>query len=150
MEVIMQINEECIRDILSYLVDNLEIVKNIDNKYNYEVISVLQLIETSELNNYSPEVIIYSVNILSECGFIEGEKLQKKTMVSCADQDIINVTYMGQQFYEAIKPESVWKKTKSIVGKVGVHTLGFIENTAQMIATESAKQAVTISMMKQG
>lgn len=52
----------------------------------------------------------------------------------------------GHQFYESIKPQPIWDKTKSIVSKVGVHTLGFIEGVAHDIAVESAKQAVTISM----
>ena len=38
--------------------------------------------------------------------------------------------------------------TKNVVGQVGNHTLKFIEDTAQKIAVESAKQAVTITMMQ--
>lgn len=50
------------------------------------------------------------------------------------------------KFLETIKPELIWNKTKSIISKVGVHTLNFIEDIAHDVAVESAKQAVTIAM----
>ena len=59
---------------------------------------------------------------------------------------IENITYLGHQFLETVRPEPIWNKTKSVVSKVGVHTLGFIEGVAHDIAVESAKQAVTITM----
>ena len=143
----MQINEECIRDILKYLIENLDISVEIDNKFNYHNISVLELINSPVLSEkYLEKDIIYSINILSQCGFIEGENLQKKVNVFCSMQEIHNVTYIGQRFYETIKPEKVWEKTKGVINKVGVHTLDFIETVAHDAAVESAKQAVTIAM----
>ena len=42
----------------------------------------------------------------------------------------------------------LFTKTKSVISKVGIHTLDFIENTAHDIAVESAKQAIVIAMTK--
>lgn len=53
---------------------------------------------------------------------------------------------IDDKFLETIKPELIWNKTKSIISKVGVHTLNFIEDIAHDVAVESAKQAVTIAM----
>lgn len=143
----MQINEECIRDILKYLIENLDINVENSNEFNYTNITVLELINSPALSGkYLEKDIIYSINILSQCGFIEGKKLQDKVNVFCSLQEIRNVTYIGQRFYETIKPEKVWEKTKSVINKVGVHTLDFIETVAHDAAVESAKQAVTIAM----
>lgn len=143
----MQINEECIRDILKYLIENLDISVEYSNKFSYTNITVLELINSPVLSEkYLEKDIIYSINILSQCGFIEGEKLQDKANVFCSFQEIRNVTYIGQRFYETIKPEKVWEKTKGVINKVGVHTLDFIETVAHDAAVESAKQAVTIAM----
>lgn len=38
--------------------------------------------------------------------------------------------------------EHFWNKTKSIISKVGSHTLEFIEDTAQKIAIEYAKSLI--------
>lgn len=51
--------------------------------------------------------------------------------------------------YNSIQEDTVWNKTKSIISKAGNHTLSFIEETAQMIATESAKQIITVMMTTQ-
>ena len=143
----MQINGDCCRDILGYLIDNLQIQYDESHeKFSYLCIDTLTLIRNVASDKYTREDIIYSVNILAECHFIEGNKLRERIAVNTAFQEIFNVTYGGHQFYESIKPQPIWDKTKSIVSKVGVHTLGFIEGVAHDIAVESAKQAVTISM----
>ena len=78
----------------------------------------------------------------------ETDDIRSKSRNGFAFVNIYNVTHRGHEFYEIIQPESIWDKTKSVVSKVGVHTLGFIECTAHDIAVESAKQAVTIAMTK--
>lgn len=141
----MKINEECIRDILSYLVNNLTIQISNNNRGDFNSISLLSLIKNFE-EKYSKEDIWYSVYNLSQDRFIETNDIRKQSRNGFAYVDIYNVTHRGHQFYETIQPESIWSKTKSVVSKVGVHTLGFIEGTAHDIAVESAKQAVTIIM----
>lgn len=60
--------------------------------------------------------------------------------------EIKEVTYLGHNFYNFIQDDTVWNKTKTIIAKAGNHTLKFIEDTAQMVAVASAKQAVTVMM----
>lgn len=109
----MQINEDCIRDVLGYIIKNVNYRKEKDKYY---------VIEVSD---------IFPVN--------------KSITERCK---ICEVTYVGHNFYSTIQPESIWKKTKSIIGKIGNHTLSFIETVAHDVAIESAKQAITITMMK--
>lgn len=144
----MIINENCIRDILKYLVENLNITIEKHNRFTYNNISVYKLIEELNYLKYTKEDIIYSVNILASLSFIEGEKLSDKVNVPYAFQTINNVTYRGQKFYESIKPEPIWNKTKSIVSKVGVHTIEFIEGIAHDVIVESAKEATSIVLNK--
>lgn len=144
----MTINENCIRDILKYLVENLEITIETHNRFTYCNISVYRLIEELYPSKYTKEDIVYSVNILANLSFIEGEQLSDKVNVSCSFQTINNVTYRGQKFYECIKPEPIWNKTKNIVSKVGVHTLEFIERIAHDVIVESAKEATSIVLNK--
>ena len=55
----------------------------------------------------------------------------------------------GYQFAETIKEPTIWEKTKSIAGRVGNHTLGFVEGIAHDVAVEIGKQAITIMMTPQ-
>lgn len=66
-------------------------------------------------------------------------------MRSCSIED---VTFRGYQFIESVREPSIWEKTKSIVGKVGNHTLGFIENVAHDVAIEVAKEATMATIWK--
>lgn len=145
----MQINSDCIREILKYLVENLEIEVENNLRFTYNNISVMQIIKTLEPEGYTKEDIVYSVNILANLHFIEGHQLTDKNKVSFAFQEINNVTYRGQQFYENTKPEPIWNKTKTIATKVGVHTLEFIESIAHDAVVESSKEATKLFVAKQ-
>lgn len=61
--------------------------------------------------------------------------------------EITKISFHGIQLLDSIRPETTWEKVKSITSKVGNHTLSFIENTAQQIAVEAAKQAITVLML---
>lgn len=135
----MKLNPDCIRDVLLYLEENLKIK---DGKIFIPItLKTLQ----EELTNYSSEDVFYSVYNLHQIRFIEGKinDVHNMKMMFC---DIENITYAGHQFLSNIRPQPIWEKTKSIVSKIGNHTLGFIEGVAHDIAVESAKQAVTIMM----
>lgn len=134
----MKLNPDCIRDVLLYLEENLTISNRV---FNPITLSTLQ----NSLSKYSKEDVFYSVYNLRQIGFIEGRfnDVSNMKMQFC---DIENITYAGHQFLATVKPETIWNKTKSVVSKVGVHTLAFIEGVAHDMAVESAKQAVTIAM----
>ena len=142
----MKINEECIRDVLSYLVDNLTIQIS-NNRGDFNSISLLSLMKNFE-EKYSTEDVWYHIYNLSQDGFIETSDVRKQSRNGFAFVDIYNVTHRGHQFNEIIQPPTIWNKTKSVISKVGIHTLDFIENTAHDIAVESAKQAIVIAMTK--
>ena len=142
----MKMNEDCTRDILTYLVENLTI--QIDEKHNkggFNEISMLMIMKEFD-NKYQCEDVWYSIYNLSQDGFIETNNIREQSRVGFAFVEIYNVTHRGHQLYETIQPENIWDKTKSVVSKVGVHTLGFIESVAHDVAVESAKQAVVIAM----
>lgn len=140
----MQINEDCIRDILGYIIKNIDYKKEKDKYYVIEV-SLLQLYSDESLSKkYEEKDIMYSVLKLLEIHFIKVSDIfpiNKSIIERCK---ICEVTYTGHKSYSTIQPEPIWEKTKSIIGKIGNHTLNFIETVAHDVAIESAKQAVTM------
>lgn len=143
----MQINEECIRDILKYLTGTLDVIVMKNQYYRYDTINAGDI--SNDLYNYEIKDILYSLKILKENHFITGVNLDATENAQNYNEVLVfDVTYRGHQFYENIQPDDIWKKTKSIVSRVGNHALNFVEQTEQMIASETAKQAVTIMMKK--
>lgn len=130
----MKLNPDCIRDVLLYLEENLKIE---DGSFSTISLHTLQ----KNLTQYSKEDVFYSVYNLKEIHFIEGifRGADNSEMYVC---HVNNITYAGHQFLNTVRPQSVWDKTKTIAGKVGVHTLGFLESVAHDVAVELAKQLV--------
>ena len=134
----MKLNPDCIRDILLFLEENLEIK---DGSFTWVSLQTLE----DSLTAYSKEDIFYSVYNLREINYIEGYFMgaDNLKMYVC---HIENITYAGHQFLDSVRPETVWNQTKSIIKKMGIHTLEFIESVAHDVVVESAKQAVINSM----
>lgn len=131
---------------ISYNILLIILQLKIDNtKGGFNSVSMLAIMKEFD-QKYTREDIWYSVYNLSQDRFIDTNDIRKQSQAGFAYVNIYNVTHRGHQFYETIQPQPLWDKTKSIVSKVGVHTLGFIESVAHDIAVESAKQAVTIMM----
>lgn len=143
----MKLNEDCLRDTLILLVDNLQIF--IDKKYKtveFGKLSILQIAE--ELQQYSLKDIFQSVYILSQNDYIRGINNIHVNGQLLSNIYVNEVTYLGYQFYESIQPETVWDKTKHIVKQVGVHSLEFIETVVHDIAIDTAKQITSSIMQK--
>lgn len=145
----MKLNPDCMRIILKYCVENIDYKELNLNKWYESYITLNMLYNSEELKNFEKKEIMYSVMKLYEYQFITVSRIQptdgQKYFDSC---EITDVTIYGHDFYNSIQEDTIWNKTKSVVSQVGNHTLKFIEDTAQKIAVESAKQAVSITMMQ--
>ena len=79
-------------------------------------------------HKYSKDEMRYTIEKM-----IEGHILNIRGSLNTY-YEITDISFYGIQLLEKIHPETIWEKTKSIANKVGNHTLGFIEDTAQKIA----------------
>lgn len=141
----MKINIDCFKDILKYCINNIDYKEDGDS-WNTICVDLTIMYEASELN-YSKKDIMRTVLKLDECGFIKVLSKfpnNKPYLERCLIED---VTFRGYQFIESVKDPSIGG-TKTIAGKVGNHTINFIENVAHDVAVETAKEAIAITMFK--
>lgn len=145
----MKLNPDCIRAILKYCVEHIDYEDIGLNQWHEKSIMLTALYESNEVKDFEKKEIMYSVMKLYEYNFITISRIQPANGQKYFDNcEITDVTVYGHDFYNSIQEDTIWNKTKNVVTKVGNHTLKFIEDTAQQIAVESAKQAVSISMMQ--
>lgn len=85
-----------------------------------------------------------NLNILLK-KMLEAHIIQSNRNSSLAFE-ICDISFYGIQLLNAIRPMDAWNKKKSIIKQVGNHSLKFVEETAQMVAIELAKQTVAIMM----
>lgn len=137
----MQINLDCTKDVLLYCVNNIKIKKTV-NDWKVDRVSLEMLYSADELKKYDQTDIMYSVLKLKECHYISIFSCfpEKGTILKrCSIED---VTITGHKFIDSIKEPTIWNKTKSIINKVGNHTLEFVESVAHDVAVESAKELI--------
>lgn len=144
----MKINIDCLKDVLEFCINNIDYERDY-NSWDIKYVDLDMLYSDEKLRKtYDIKDIMRSVLKLEECRFIKiGTKYppNRPYIDSCTIEDI---TMQGYQFYESIQEPSIWEKTKSIVGKVGNHTLGFIETVAHDVAVEAAKEAIAVAAWK--
>ena len=121
----MHLNNECVRDLLLAIEENL----GINDKVS---------IDDFELPNYSNDELIYTALKLIEAGFINGD------LSNMIDGSIFvyvsSLTWDGHKFLDNIRDNEVWRKTKSIVSKFSSVSLGIISNVAAQVITALIKQ----------
>jgi hypothetical protein len=141
----MKLNPDCMRVVLKYCVENIDYQEINLGGWFEKTVTLQMLYEDKEFSKFMKKDIMYSVMKLCEYNYITLSQVYpnggKKYIDNCI---ITDVTMHGHNFYESIQEDTIWNKTKHIIGSVGNHTLKFIEDTAQKVATESAKQAITI------
>ena len=122
----MKLNPDCIRDILFYLEENLQITPDLE----FEEISLFNL---PQYLDYSIQELANALLVLREAGFIE-------TMIDFGNNqitllDVYRITYDGYQFIESIRPEPVWSKVKSVGKNVGSFSISTITQIATGVIT---------------
>lgn len=116
----MELKHECVRDILL-------VVESLD--YG-EVLDLREYKEKPLLAKYSDEDFVYTVEKLNEAGFLKAtiaRGLQNRFMKF----SITELTWLGHQFLDTIRDDSVWKETKKITSKVAGVSLAVLSDVAK-------------------
>ena len=117
----MKLNYDCIRDIMLYLEENLEL-NNIVYLENIKI-------------NYSDNDIKYSILKLEEIDYIKA-RIVKADGVAILDAIIFDITFYGHEFLNTVRPKTVWENTKEISTKIGVNTISSLTQIASQIVTQ--------------
>ena len=96
----MKLNQDCVRDLLLYLEENL-------------ILNDFLSIENISLKDYSTEELLYTADKLYEAGYINCSKKIYDNVDSVIF--VSSITYNGHQFLDNIRDEKVFAKTKSIL-----------------------------------
>ncbi len=122
----MKFNPDCMRDILFYLEENLAFSDDLEPKY----VSIQGL---SENLPYTIQEIANMILIMDDAGFIFASKFVSNNKIQ---ELIVNrITYDGYQIIESIRPQTVWKKVKSVGRNVGSFSISVISQIASGVLT---------------
>jgi hypothetical protein len=124
----MKRDMELIRKILIYIQDN--------HDGGYETLKI----PTSEgslpfLEGYNFNTLIYHLDLLFNAGLV---KKLGDDEAALGLFEIEGLTWQGHEFLDAIRDETVWKKTQEVAQTAGVGTLTAIKDIAVQVAVSFA------------
>ena len=135
----MRLNYDCIRDILFYLENNL----NFDDGLRWPRVSMQDIFEGLSDRNYTLPDIAYSLLKMDEAGLIQGH-------AQSANNELVfyivsAITYDGHEFISKIRSDTVWKKTKGVLSKIGSASVSIISSVAAKVLTELIASTPVVS-----
>jgi len=90
----------------------------------------------NELQDENKESYMYHIELLIEAEFIKG-KIESSLDLSEVTCDIDRLTWIGHDFLDAIRSDSIWSKTKNILKEKGLGmSFDIIKKTAIKFAEE--------------
>lgn len=132
----MKLNPNCMRDILLYLEEHLDISPELE----YQEVDAYQLAKHLE---YSIQEIVNTLLVLRDAEFIE-----LATNGTLSQVDVYLITYNGYQFIESIRPKSVWEKVLSVSRHIGSFSIDLISQTTHEVL--SAMVPIALSAIANG
>lgn len=94
----MRVNNECIKAILNFVIDNTSIT--CENTKCYILQTDLYKIIEGLKEKYEKETIVHSVIYASKCGYLDMKPIREHSNIVYANCDIADVTPLGYQFLE--------------------------------------------------
>lgn len=122
----MKLNQDCIRDLLLYLEENL----------SYQNIVT---INNMSLKNYSTSNLVYTADKLIEAGYLDCIK-SRSMDEECPTIIAKSITYAGHQFLDNIRDDTVFAKTKSVLSGLKSVSVEIISETASKVITNMINQ----------
>ncbi len=121
----MKLDLDCIRDILLF----------VETNQRFKSSRLLRPIDLDELitglPSYDPDLVLYTCQKLDEGGFLVFYEHYASDCLY--DSGVSEITFKGHEFLETLRREDVYKKTKSIISKVGSFTLDFVKDVASNV-----------------
>ena len=125
----MKLNPDCVRDVLLYLEENLGYTDYIGALQHKEI--QICTIPDYFSTTYSKEDVNYSIEKLYEAHFISLINIASDRDGYIVNAYVNDITYVGHEFLNNIRPKNVWDATKDGASKLGLmsmHTLNFISS----------------------
>lgn len=121
----MKLNQDCIRDILIYLEENLS--------YNDNFLAT-----DIDIDKYTVEDILYTISLLNEAGYINATAVNG---FAYNNFFIKSLTMSGHELLNNIRDNSVWKKTKEATSKFASVSLKLLSSVASSVLTNMINES---------
>ena len=129
----MQLNYDCIRDVLLFLEKHLAVDENLC----FSRMSLDDIMESTLISDrYSVNEVAYTIHNLYQCEFIDA-------IVDDSDDElnyiVFDITYIGHEFLSSIRNDNIWNKIKEQLLSIKITSIPAIVKCADSILTALIK-----------
>ena len=97
--------------------------------------------EDVDIDGYTETQIGLHLNIMAEAGFLVCEPYRSTTNPDRIVRTFVfDLSWKGHEYLDTIRDPAVWKRTKSVLGKVGNWSFGLALEVAKALAISEAKK----------
>lgn len=121
----MTLNHDCVRKLLLYLEDNLELNTTLE-------------LSDFALEGFSVNDTSYTIKKLAEADYITANIV--KDALDGLEITVYEITWEGHKFLDTIRDNKVWSETKNILSKVSSCSISFVSNVASQVLTNLINQ----------
>ncbi len=124
----MKLNHDCVRDLMLFIEDNLDMGFYMD-------------ISKIAIPSYENQELLYTALKLQEAGYLTTDIsrfLDGKTNVR-----VLEITWEGHKFLDTIRDNKVWSQTKSVLSKVSSASITFASSVASQVLTNLITQSLS-------
>lgn len=133
--IMLEINYDCFRDVLQYLIDNLGEIEGEEGYPIAKTISRTTLVNCPELSSkYSQELIRYTIKKLLESNYIEIDTIRKDSHNNITHLTICDVTMSGKEFLNLANKDDTWTYIKGGFKKFSGFSLEVIKTMLPHLA----------------
>lgn len=125
----MKINYDCVRDVLFYLENKLDLNESLD----YVEIPMKSITASNELSKYTPKDIAYTIYKLAEAEYIIAGELHHD--IRQYYYSVRSITYSGHEFIESVRTDKKWTEIKKVCSVIGGVALSTIKAISQGMTT---------------
>lgn len=118
----MKLDQECVRDILLYMENELPM--------NAQV-KISSVYDEHFKNGYSLDQVLYTASKLHEANLIQGVPFQFD--IGLVDFVMQSISYEGHQLLDTIRDPKVWEETKNVTKKLSSVSLPVLMDVAKTI-----------------
>ena len=131
----MQLNAECVRDIMLYLEENLHFTDKHDYGQYKSIKNTILAKCVHDKYGYSMDDINYSLDKLIEAQYINIDTTLRGTGNRLISFHVCSITIEGHSFIEVVRPEPIWDKIKRKTQSVASFTVDSIKKAATFAVT---------------
>lgn len=130
----MKLNQDCVRDLLLYLEENLNLGS---------FISISSDFYEDVLSDYLANDLIYTAQKLLEADYIDAT-IMHYMGTNIPSVRIKSITYQGHQFLDNIRDNKVYTKTKTILSTFKSVSIEVFSETASKVITSLISKQLSL------